>query len=884
MNQKIDCCFNINSRTPSEFLPGGYDIANISEAMDTTISTVFEYFRHSRKRDYSYSNVLSKVIFSFNEEFIHRLDEASFASVCKNANDGARKLKQLIIYDELLSDEEKDHPDYVRTFYDNYDAVIKRFCDDRCFYDIILANNYLDSFFELSKNVVFCPNSINITSTTFRKSGFLQTLISFASKEIACETKSRDNSSRASFLCYELSFFDPFAYDTISRALTSAVRLIIDELDTSKYCEELFTLRKNMFVCGFESAFQRVFTLGGQSYRVELNRHTSKLIAYPIERLSSISDTKTIRLFEKTAAYIQNNYIHDNQEEEDYSSNHRNNIMSPCPIFVTLIGHSEISNGEYESSMTDYLDEVLHWYDSLKIPGKPKLDLRLRNILSESGKPDILDGDIYLLPEKRERIPRSFNGHKAECIFKPVNYELTFTYGLKEIKKLINQSDLIFILDCPWISTENYSITKEEPLNDYCYRLQKLNWEIPYADRFSILVPGSFFTESPMVELNGQYNRIMSSTSLSSGSVVRSMRDDLIREIQRHMDDLRQCCKRRAKELYIFSSENEGVDYSYIKSYPLTRLEQYDGKRFTIIQFTTKRLPMLQCRISRKEKLRFEIDVWSIMKYLCFSFAYRYPVNSLLSENDLVLHDSFDSFWLNDPIRFLELMQSIVVAFDLSNSLRKIRISLVFSGSFDKIVKSLDFDSNLHNQSEYARLMIKKSIGKKILKLIKPLYRDVVFSKSKHYGDEAIKLGFKMTLYSAARDVNTMLFYHLYEVACNKEDFSFFNVSFDGIDSVENITPAQPRDYYEAGFFVDKKLYCTLFNSLERDHRLYMGMVKMLSESKTIYDLDESLDRRFVEKLEKRLFNNIEIACSHAKLDDTIMFRNLLRAQYTINS
>ena len=856
--------------TPSEFLPGGYDIAYISKAMDTAINNVYEYFRQLNVVEYS--NVFSRVVLYFNEEFVKGLDEESFHSIVEDAHRGLQKLNQLMAFEESISDEIIPKRNYTEILIGYYERVLKRFRNDKCFYDDELAKCYLESFFELSKNVVFCPDSNNITSSKFRKSSFLHTLVSFATKKIHCQAKCRDGItgriSSSEFSCYEVSYFDPFAYDTISRALSCAAGLIIDELHfQGNHSEELFELRKDMFICSFESAFQRVFTLDRQSYRVELNRHTSKLIAYPVEMQSSISDTKAIRLFEKTAAYIRSSFFQDNEDDNE--------------IKIAILGHSEISRGEIESGMRDYLNEVLNWYDSLEIPQKPQLNLMIKNYLSYSGKPDVLDSAEYKLPERRNEINIPSRENTATCEFVKVDYELDFTYGLREIKKLINQNNLIFILDCPWLSTENYSIAKEESLNDYCNRLQKLRWNKPVKDISSLFYSNGFSSESPMAELNSQYNRIMSSTSLSTGSVVRSMRDDIIQKIQAYMEDLGKESNRRAKELYIFSSENKGVNYSYIQSYPLTRLEQYDGKHFTIIQFTTKRLPMLPCRNVKREKLRFEIDVWSILKYLCFSFAYKYPVNTLLNEIGFVLDDMDVSLFVNEPIKLLELMQNIVVVFELRNSLKKVNISMGFTNLFDNLIKSTSTDNEYYKFEVNIR-KIKMGIRKKVLELIRPLYHDVVFEKSRHYGDDSIKLGFKMTLYSAARDVNTMLFYHLYEEACEKDDFSDFVITFD--DSAD-YRQVNPRDYYNVSFFADKKLYCTLFNSFERDYRLYMGMVKMLLESEKIYEYDQydTSEKRFIVNFEEKLFDNIQRACSQARLDNTIMFRNMRRAKSTLN-
>ena len=286
---------------------------------------------------------------------------------------------------------------------------------------------------------------------------------------------------------------------------------------------------------------------------------------------------------------------------------------------------------------------------------------------------------------------------------------------------------------------------------------------------------------------------------------------------------------------------------------------------------------MLPYRSEASNHPRFEIDVWSILKYLCFSYAYKYPVEILLNNNDSVLKNINNDSWYKEPTELLELIQNIVVVFDLRNSLKEITISLGFTELFDNLVKehnTISFNHFSNREQEEYIGSIKESLGRQILKLIKPLYRDAVFNKNRHYGDDAIKLGFKMTLYSAANDVNTMLFYHWYEEACNKDDFSCFKLRFESENKYKRVGR---RDFKNASFFADKKLYCTLFNSFESDYQLYMGMVKMLEDAKELYGKNDS--SRDPEEI---LLDNMALACRQSGTEDSILFTNLLRTQFYI--
>lgn len=875
----------ISFKKTSEFSPGGYDTAAINLIFRRTLDRAYDFSQQSNALDFE--RIFFIVVSCFNDSFTEEVDSSAIHEMLLEALAGIEKISILEDYDELTRDGGSDQLNCVRELKDSFSALLNTFHNEKRFYEPQLASRYLDSFFELSKAMVFSSDSYNLASASFRRSTFLKALLSFAAKKVPCKAVDpNDSKTQADFFCYEYSFFDPFAYDTISRALVCATRLIMDELSSSgEHSAELFELRKEMFICSIESGFQRTITLDNQTYRIELNRHTSKLIAYPIDMLSSTSDTKPIRLFEKTAAYIRRNLV---------------NVDKIFKIHVTVIGHTELSNGCIERSIADYVNEVLAWYSSLKEEDfdreKPQLELTVRNILNFSGKPDILAEGIISLPLKRESVIHDYKGNNAQCIFEYADYESTFAYTLKSLKSCIDDSEILFLLDCPWLSTENYAIGKEGPLETYCNELQQQERDYPRADSGFERDSSYFYRASPMAELSNQFNRIMSSTSSSAGAVVRAMRDDMIRKIQDYMNSLRnRAGELRAKELYLFSSENEGVNYSYFDSYPLTRLEQYDGKRFTIIQFYNKKMPMLKRR--ENGKVHFEIDLWSVLKYLCIPYAYQYAVKQFFVEYGISICDADSNYCLEMPIQYLELQQNIIVVFDVSADLRIIHISLGFTDLFDNLIREAYIRQKNRHYKENSKQKfeitddfalieskveeLKELIGERVLSLITPLYRDAVFARNSKYGDDAIKLGFKMTLYSAAQDVNAMLFCHLYREACNKGNFSRFTVI---VDSPRRYAKRTPRDFKGTSFFADKKLYSSLFTTFEQDSRLYLGMIKMLEEAKNIYDSEcESTTEISEWKIARILFENIKTSCEQAGLENSRLYSNVLRALFNLS-
>ena len=651
---------------------------------------------------------------------------------------------------------------------------------------------------------------------------------------------------------YEFAFLDPFAYDTVSRALQCAEKLIEDARnDQRRYTKLIFELRKNLLVSSVESAFCRRITLDRTTYVLNLNRHTSKLIAYPTMLLSSTSDMKTIRLFEKTASYIRNNLDHAERE---------------LTISITIIGHAEISRGEKESSLSDYVMAILQWYNGLseRINGKrrPKLTLEVKNIYSRFDYCEAIGLE-------RKHFSCNYIGSKAFVSFEKVDFEKTFAFSLKTLKSYISKSQILFLLDCPWLSTDNYTIGEGGSIGNYSKKLQQINRNMPSATAHFEKNSKFFYSASAMHELSDQLNRFMSSTSLNAGTVIRTMRDDYIREIQKVLES-KKCTAMNnlPTEFYIFSSENDGIGYSYVDSYPLTRIEQYDGKRFTILHFSNQKKPMLVC--GETGVICFTVNLWSILKYLCIPFAFRDIIDEFFVKNGVGYETNWkESKKLELPIQYLELLRGILVDFCVEDNMSDIHVALHVSKSFVRIIESCVTDA----------AQTTKSILQDVLLFLKPLFKDSVFSIDSQYGDDAIKQGFRMVLYSAAKDANTMLFYHLYEKSCRLGDFSKYTIEFEELEESSLLKDGYCDTEFSNGyFFADKKIYAALLDIFEQDYRLYLNMIAMLREAEDLY-----IRKNDSNSVARIIIGNIESACRKAHLEKTRLYGNVQLALKQLN-
>ena len=665
------------------------------------------------------------------------------------------------------------------------------------------AKDYLDAFFGLSQKCVFNNKNFNLYDYAFRSSTFLKTLMTFAS--------SKENNA----LVFDP--WEPFALDALSRALVCAAELGRRAYEKRWKTDVIFAFRAYLLNCSIESSFERYMTLDGLTYRVELNRHKSKLIAQKMRDLSSTCETKPIRLFEKTAAYIRNTM---------------QNGADTYEVRVCIIGHTEATYKGEESPLEDYILALLYWYYDLERKEKkilPKLDLRVRNIvnIADARNGKTLRRDVCL--------PEKFEGNcKASYEIVVENYEERFTFNTGYIEEEIRNNQLIFLLDCPWLSVENYEIGESSSLSTYCELLNRRKREEPDCLLNFDTDFAAFYKYSTMRQLGAQYNRIMGSKSLQAGYVVRSMKDALIRRIQ---DIVRKMpLKQGKKELYIFSSENEGIDFSYVSTYPLTRLERYDGKSFDIIQFKNYPSQMLEC-LKDQESISFDITLWSILKYTCVSFAY--------CEFKVRLLKCLGIEKAKIPILIWAIYHGTIIRFNLGkDDLTNVEITLCFDESITDILEKIG------NGIDPSKAM--EGLKELIMEFIQPLYRNSVFSDDPEYGDDAIKTAFEMNLQSGAHNVDTMYFLHKYRVARRTGTLSQFRLKF-----AENTEITEGRDFLGRDFFMNRKLYNSFFSTLERSTEYSMGLFRMLKYSEE----SACFEKRDNASIEAHIARNIVKVC-----------------------
>lgn len=660
------------------------------------------------------------------------------------------------------------------------------------------SKEYLGAFFDVSKKIVFNPYSDQLYNMSFRKSEFLNDLILFGSTIVKQDKENEEINEK--IVSYSFGFKNPFVLGTWLRIILNIEAF--HKIYSVYHNSELLSLKQEMFVRRAERSFNRFIHVDNTTHRISLNRHNSMLTSWPYYELSSIEEIKPIRLFEKIVSNINRNI---DTKLDEY-------IVS-----IAIIGHTEASSDGGEKELSDLLTAILSWYKSYTIETKvaTKLKVNISNYVNKNDWPS------YNKSRTKDITCENDVG-VANCQIEFVDYSLDFALSLHKLSEIISKNNVVFLLDCPWLTSENLEIKKKSSLDYFCEEIQNYKVEDDELKEYSRENP--VWLDSPnhtqLHYIDSQYNRIMTSATLDAGSIVRVLKDRVVKRIQKII-----CEYSAKKELYIFLSENEGLEYSYLSAHPLCRKELYEGKKITIFQLCNYHPNTLKC--TDKEKKIFTIRLWSMLKYISIAYAY-------VGFKD-VINNCFGEFEFR-PEHYFEIYRNIYVVLSVNQDMTSIDISI----KLDKNLPRL-FEKQL---SEGQFELVFHKLLKAVRALVEELYSKVIFSSIEDFGNYDIREAFSMNIYSCIQDVGDMMFWHKYRMAMMNDSCNIFKVSFSRCDEIEYINTV----HYDKELFMDKRIYDLVLLSAERNDSFSSSLKSMLFSGEETFGI-ENIPRQVVQNI-----------------------------------
>lgn len=701
--------------------------------------------------------------------------------------------------------------------------------DQHPVYNDEAITKYLEKYFQISRDYIFNSKNGNLNNLLFRRSTTLEALNCIGKIPV-------DNAymEQKGYAYYNVG--SPYVCDALQRTVYN----IINNYSRLNRITELKKIRTEIFVNQMVRSFTRFTSYNNfTNFRVSLNRHSGELLSVPYSELSSIEEVKPLRLFEKIISHIHNRLTLIRK-----SSAH----IECLDIKVAIIGHTEQSinviksDGDYQKlnndnrELADLLRTVVSWYvKTEKEDDDPVLNLSIVNLINNG---DIVNADSISIENQlgNIRLEYKIDMNVGFVEVNNCNYFEEFYFSKQKLKDLCNEFDLLFILDCPWMTLESYELKNEGLLDFYCSSIQS---EVIRDNKRDALDSDRRTT---IQELDTQYNRITSSDSNKSGEISRIFRDDIIKAIKKYIEE---STKSKRKDMYIFTSERDGVDYSYLGSYPMTRKEMYGGKCFTISHFSNHIFETLDIG---EPKITIRIRLWSILKYIAISYAFIYlrnDIEELLPDYDL------------SPENYFELLRSIIVVMKLNSDLNKIDISLRFSENIKLLQTDLDVDGKKLEE-------LKQRVFHHISPFIIALYSEGVFSDKNDFGDNTIQTAFEMNVRSSANDVNSMLFIHHYRLRRANNSLWKFKITWEKEYDSNLVEECSPNH-----FFKDKRLYEMLFEILQNTAQLSIGTLS------TLYKADDIFNNN---NMAQYVLNNIIQACEKMRYTHSSVYKNAITA------
>jgi len=855
VNSRFESCINSELNYHSELNLYSYDDSSLAwtvrailEKSNMFIDLEYDKLADEIERSLNDPEILSNLEISKNKHIKPLSETISFSrnyyyqSVFQEVLNDRLDIKEIEILENNGKEKYFDIGSEVRRL---YNSSLRSSIDRYHVFDSEAFKSLIKNYCLLSANCVFNPGNVNLNNLLFRQSKTLEALYCVGRIPFQNNEKKRKSGYAYFNVC------SPYVAEPFLRTVDKLKDLLDQNFfDCLDYIPVLKELRTEIFVNKIIRSFMR-FTSYNKftNYRVTLNRHNSELMSIPYNELSSIEEVKPLRLFEKIISHL-----HFRLDELTEKTNDK------LTVNVGVIGHAEVSyesinklSDEPNSYSEDYreiydlLRVLVDWYNRLEISNAPKLSLIITYFVNEN---DVLRArsidSLESIDAKTEKNGHYYEkgGNKGFFYVEKCSYINSFNFSKRKLLNIIDDNDVVFVLDCPWMTMESYELLSDGKLKSYCNSLFRRKNNIGYKSYLSL----DSDKNTELQYLDAQYNRITSSDSVYSGFISRVFRDDYLRAIAdslkaKQTDSLR-------KDVYVFTSEKDGVDYSYLGSYPILRKEMYGDKVFSIAHFSNRRSEMLKLA-KDGEELSFYIRLWSVFKYVAVSYVFVYFRK--------VIDDIFSGYSLSVE-DFFELLRAIVVKLTSSYDLKKICISIGYDESvMENIKESLGIRDD-------ALTRLKHKLHEYLKPFVKALYKEVIFSDYEAFGYDTIRTAFEMNMYSSARNVESMLFIHFYSKKREKRQIKDFVVDFD----LEKYNSFKMKEEFR--HFKDKRLYQMLFKVLEKTNQYYIDTKIDFSKAENLFfGCSHS-------SVEKTLLKNIVEVCRNTNRTDSDIYRNALYA------
>lgn len=664
------------------------------------------------------------------------------------------------------------------------------------------------------------------------------------------------------------SFLSPFALFSILRTLEYIAALPdeICDIDISIDGTQKLNRRKQILATYAIHSFSRFTIHQGKSYIVNYSRRKAKIICKNSEKCSSIESVKPIRLLEKIVAHLTN-IICDNK---CFFNGDKINLK------VSIVGFASVITNGNDVDIREIIDliyEVFSWFEDIKKKGSiPAIKDTVLNLELNYFRTDNSDNFTESNNDLKEKniLTSEYEYKNQDLLIGNCKLQISENkhtdFDKEKLSQTISSSDIVFLLDCPWLAIEDFNALNEGDIYTYIKKLNNSSYlDDIEKDRNGDDHTRSIFSKDHIFySLNDQLNRVAIDNFVKYGRIVRVPKNYLIEWI---VEEMKRYGNRNIyKTVYLYNSSVRGILLSDCVDYPIIREEIYNNKKFNIMRFSSRPNRPLPVENSRP----IEIELWSLLKYVDVSFVfiaikdyfseqfYKFadvPLNLTKDENqEEILKGAIERDIISICRSILFEIHPIERTEPMGRTQINIRIAI------DRpISTSSNFDE------------IKNHLGTLyITKFFENIIKNVIFKNSKGFGDNCIRDAFESCLYSKSSSVRDLFLWYDYRLKRKENQLNRFIVDFNPTLITTKI------ELKESAFdsFSDKRLYARLldylsmpsppthliFNALKKADGLYMIPDKqshsegMLNNIVSVYGSD-STDESYLIKNTKKILN-----------------------------
>ncbi len=607
------------------------------------------------------------------------------------------------------------------------------------------------------------------------------------------------------------TFTSPFAMFSILRTMNYIIRMSDEDIMPSELDEYTFSLnrRAHMLATYAMHSFTRFTIINEHSYVINYSRRGGNLICKDADECSSIENVKPIRLLEKIISHLVN--IIDSKIHQHPKG------MGELEFTVSVMGFcssKKQDNSEDVREVIDLIFEIFSWFEDVKNKGaddsefykntKLKLNLNYFKSISET---DSVEKDFVYITNNNYEIGKCHLSIKS--IRKNIESNTlkdTYANNIEKsirvyLKDAIKDSDIVFLLDCPWLAIEDfYSInhgdifTYTKWLHDVSYKKDLYRDSLgENAERFS------FSKDHLLYSINDQLNRIAVDNFVKYGKIARVPKKYLLDWILKEMDTYKN--KSVYKTVYLYSSSVSGMRLSDYVNYPIIRQETYNNKTFSIMRLSSRESSVLK-REKDNEKATIMIDLWSFLKYVDISFV-------LLAMKEYFANNFYEIADTKEDANALEKKMAIkrdIISICRSTIFEISSPKINFAGETKIDVHVLIYDPVY---SKFQNNFAHKQAVEALMRFFENIIKNVIFSDNQGFGDNSIRDAFESCLYSKSNSVDDLFLLYDYQTKRKAKKLNTNLVDF-------NLELKNKKDYNVSSFdaFSDKRIYNKLFEYL----------------------------------------------------------------------